>query len=86
MTLLTADALGWIASMKCKKQRCIFENDDIMVVHNFVTYTSGSQHANLATSMGHWKATSKCPSLRKGGRAVPVPMHHTIGCHDNSLP
>ena len=60
--MLTADALGWIASMKSEKQRCIYENDDIMVVHNFVTYTSGSQDAVMAVYLKKdsliWRAES----------------------------
>ena len=46
--MLSPEAIKWIESMKAEKQRCIYENDDILVMHNFVTYASGDQDAVMA--------------------------------------
>lgn len=46
--LLSPDAIAWIKSMKIETQRCLYENDEILVVHNFVTYASGNQDAVMA--------------------------------------
>ena len=46
--MISPDAIGWIKTMTIEKMRCIYENDDILVVHNFVTYASGNQDAVMA--------------------------------------
>ena len=46
--MLSPEAMKWIESMKAERQRCLYENDDILVVHNFVTYASANQDAVMA--------------------------------------
>ena len=46
--MINPEAVGWIKSMTIEKMRCVYENDEILVVHNFVTYASGDQDAVMA--------------------------------------
>ena len=46
--MLAPDAIAWIRTMTAENQRCLYENEDILVVHSFVTYASGDQDALMA--------------------------------------
>jgi len=46
----SADPEEWaklIKSIKRENQRCIYENDDVLVTHSFNTYASGDKEALL---------------------------------------
>ena len=46
----SADPEEWanlIKSIKRKNQRCIYENDEVLVTHSFNTYASGDKEALL---------------------------------------
>ena len=43
-----ADTIAWMKSMSTDKSRCLYENDDILVIHQFVTYGSGDTDAVMS--------------------------------------
>ncbi len=69
--MLTPDAISWIKSMTAEGQRCIYENDDILIVHNFVTYVSGDQDAVMAVYLKKdgliWRAESGATPMKGQG-------------------
>ena len=69
--MLAPEAVGWIQSMTIEKQRCIYENDDILVVHNFVTYASGDQDAVMAVYLKKdgllWRVESGATPMKGQG-------------------
>ena len=66
--MLTPDAIAWIRTMMAEKQRCLYENDDILVVHSFVTYASGDEDALLAVYLKKdgliWRAESGATPMK----------------------
>ena len=54
--------------MTAEKQRCLYENDDILVVHSFVTYASGDEDALLAVYLKKdgliWRAESGATPMK----------------------
>ncbi|MGB2160405.1 MAG: hypothetical protein ACPH8C_08815 [Candidatus Puniceispirillaceae bacterium] len=66
--MLSPDAPVWIETMKAEDQRCLFENDDILVVYNFVTYASGDQDAVMAVYLKKdgliWRAESGATPMK----------------------
>ena len=66
--MLTPDAIAWIRTMTAEKQRCVYENDEILVVHSFVTYASGDEDALLAVYLKKdgliWRAESGATPMK----------------------
>tara|TARA_Y100000766_G_C18600570_1_gene456442 strand:- start:167 stop:388 length:222 start_codon:yes stop_codon:yes gene_type:complete len=43
-----SDQIGnWMVTGKIEQQRCIYENEDILVTHNIATFENGSREAIL---------------------------------------
>ena len=43
-----SDQIGnWMVTVKFEQQRCIYENEDILVTHNIATLENGSKEAIL---------------------------------------
>ena len=43
-----ADTIAWMKSMSTDKSRCFYKNDDILIIHQFVTYGSGDTDAVMS--------------------------------------
>jgi ketosteroid isomerase-like protein len=68
----SADPEEWaklIKSIKREKQRCIYENDEILVTHSFNTYASGDKEALLWVSRKKdgllWRTETGATQIKK---------------------
>ena len=43
--------LGMMKTMKLEKQRCIYEDENVLVEHSFATFGSGAKEAVMAVHM-----------------------------------
>ena len=43
--------LGMMQTMKLEKQRCLYEDENVLVEHSFATFASGAKEAVLAVHM-----------------------------------
>ena len=59
---------GLLIRTRAEKNSCIYENKDIMVMHNFVTYTSGGKDAVMAVFIKKdgliWKAETGATPIK----------------------
>ena len=58
----------FLKSLDTEKNGCIYENEDIMVMHNFVTYASGGKDAVMAVFIKKdgliWKAETGATPIK----------------------
>ena len=66
--LVSPEAMAWVWSMTSERPRCLYENDDILVVHSFVTYASGDREAVMAVYLKKdgliWRAESGATPMK----------------------